>query len=435
MNELPFLLISFGLLVMNGFFVASEYTLTAVNRSRVEQLAAAGNTRAGLVRRSIEELPLMLAGTQLGITMASLALGYVAEPAVSRLFEGVFGQAPLGEGAIATISFVVALAIVVFFHMVLSEMVPKYIVIAEAERTALWLAAPFRAYIFLFKPILVVLNGLGNAGLRFLQIEPRTSTLSAYTLEELAGMIEESARGGQIAGLEERLLTGAVGFTDLDAGAVMIPRTEIVAVRITSTPGEVERTVLESGHTRLPVYAGDLDNVLGFFHAKDLLRVPEADRDRPMPRRLIRQMLVVPESRKLLPLLFDMRRERRQFALVVEEHGGTAGIVSIEDILEELVGEIRDEYDVSELGVEQVGEDRYLVPGTLRIDEAADRLGIELPEGEYETVAGFVMDRLGRVPHRRDSVEFGDWRLRVQSMHKRRVVQVLIEKAAPVPGP
>jgi CBS domain containing-hemolysin-like protein len=428
MSELKFLAISLGLLIVNGFFVASEYSLTAVNRERIEQLASAGDRRAARVRRSIEFLPLMLAGTQLGITMASLVLGYVAEPAVGRLFEGVFGHTPLGEGLITTISFLIALTIVVFFHLVLSEMVPKYIVIAESERAALWLAAPFSAYITVFKPILVVLNAIGNAGLRRLKVEPRTSILSAYTLDEFADIIEESAGAGEIVGVEQRLLTGAVGFTGLDAGAVMVPRTEIVAVRNTATPADVEGKVLESGHTRLPVYAGDLDNVLGFFHAKDLLQVPEQDRDRAMPRRLIRQMLVVPESRNLLSLLFEMRRERRHFALVVEEHGGTAGILSIENILEELVGEIRDEYDFSELGIEDVGDGRWIVPGTLRIDEAADFLGATLPVGEYETVAGFVMDRLGRVPHRGDSLTIEGWRIRVMAMHRRRVVQLTHER-------
>lgn len=427
MSSWVLLLISFGLLVANGFFVASEYTLTAANRSRIERLASQGNTRAAMMRRSINELPLMLAGSQLGITMASLVLGYVAEPTVGRLLEGPLGLVDLPEGAVRTISFVLALAVVVFFHMVLSEMAPKYLVIAEPERTALWLVAPYRAYIVIFKPILLVLNAIGNAGLRVLGVEPRTETLSAYSLEELAGMIEQSARGGEIHAFEERLLTGATSIHNLDAGAVMVPRTEITAVPATATAAELEQIVLESGHTRIPVYVGDLDNVIGFFHAKDLLRIGPGERDKQIPNRLIRQMLVVPESRPLLPLLFDMRRERRQFALVVEEHGGTAGVVSIEDILEELVGEIRDEYDVTELGVEVQGERRFLVPGTLRIDEAADHLGVALPQGHYETVAGFVMDRLGRIPRRRDTVTWDGWRLQVQSMQQRRVVQLLIE--------
>jgi putative hemolysin len=207
----------------------------------------------------------------------------------------------------------------------------------------------------------------------------------------------------------------------------MLPRTELVAVPISITPTELEGVVVASGHSRIPVYEQDLDHLLGFVHAKDLLRIDAGKREEPLDRALVRPMLVIPESKKLHPLLFEMRRERRHFALVVEEHGGTAGVVTLEDLLEELVGEIRDEFDVAELGVERLGEDRFIVPGSLRIDEIKDRLGVELPDGEYETVAGFLMDQLGRIPRRRDQVVEGDWRLRVMSMHRRRVVQVLVE--------
>ena len=211
----------------------------------------------------------------------------------------------------------------------------------------------------------------------------------------------------------------------------MVPRTELIAIRETATPADVEGIALASGHSRFPVYGENFDQIYGFFHAKDLLRIPMDAREKPIPRRFLRPMLVVPESLNLHPLLLQMRHERKHFALVVDEHGGTAGIVTLEDLLEELVGEIRDEYDVGELGVERLGDDRYLVPGTLRIDEAADRLGVRLPEGEYETVAGFLMDRLGRIPQKGDEVEHDRWRLEVGSMQRRRVVQVLIELREP----
>jgi CBS domain containing-hemolysin-like protein len=211
----------------------------------------------------------------------------------------------------------------------------------------------------------------------------------------------------------------------------MVPRTEMVAVPATVTPTELEGFVLGTGHSRFPIYAGDVDNVVGFVHTKDLLKIPAERRDRALERRWIRQMLVVPESLRLHPLLVNMRRERQQFALVVDEHGGTSGIVTLEDLLEELVGEIRDEYDFSEAGVEQLGERRFLVPGSYPIYEAGERLGIDLPEGDYETVAGFLMDRLGRIPKRRDVVTHGEWRLRVRAMHRRRVVQVLVEPNEP----
>jgi CBS domain containing-hemolysin-like protein len=422
------------LLVANGFFVGAEFAVIAARRTKIDQLAATGDLRARLAQKSIRELSFMLAGVQLGITMASLGLGAVAEPAVAHLIEsGLASVADLPEGLLHSISFVVALTIVVFFHMVAGEMAPKNIAIAEPERSALWLAIPLRIYANLFRPFIRLLNGIANAGIRLFGVEPQEERTEVHTAGELRAMIADSAREGMLGVFEHRLLSGAIGFGTRDAASIMVPRTEMVAVPATVTPAELERIVLQTGHSRFPVFAGDLDEVLGFVHAKDLLKIPAAERDRPIGRRWMRQMLVVPESLRLHPLLVAMRRERHQFALVVDEHGGTAGIVTLEDLLEELVGEIRDEYDFSEAGVEQLSERRFLVPGSYPIYEAEERLGVDLPEGEYETVAGFIMDRLGRIPKRRDMVEHDGWRLGVRAMHRRRVVQVLIERAEDAP--
>jgi CBS domain containing-hemolysin-like protein len=425
-----YLLAAVLLLLANGFFVGAEFALTAARRTKLEQMADEGNARAKLALSSARELTLMLAGAQLGITIASLGLGYVAEPAVADLIErGISPIAELPEGLLHTISFVVALTIIVFLHMVVGEMAPKNIAIARPEESALWLAAPFRAYVVLFRPVIRLLNGLANEGCRIVGVEPRDEVLTAHSAEEIRLMIEESAREGMVDSFERRLLSGATRFGELDAAAAMVPRTEMVAVSISANPEDLERTVLESGLSRIPIYGRDLDNVLGFFHAKDLLKIEPQDRDRPVARPLIRPMLVVPESRRLYPLLIDMRREGRHVSLVVDEHGGTAGVVTIEDLVEELVGEIRDEYDVAELDIERLAPDRFVVPGSLRIDEVAEQIGVELPKGPYETVSGFLMDRLGRIPKRRDVVEHDGWNLRVRRMHRRRIVQVLIERA------
>ena len=425
-----YLLIAVGLLIANGFFVGIEFALIAARRSKIEHLAEEGNRRATAAYKSIRELTLTLAGAQLGITMCSLGLGYVAEPAIARLIEsGIHNIAELPETALHTISFVIALTIVTFFHMVLGEMAPKNVVIAEPEKSVLWLALPFRVFMTLFRPVIKAMNAIANSGVRLLGIEPQEEQATGHTAEELAAIIEQSAQGGMIREVERRLLSGAAAFGERDATAAMVPRTEMVAIRETATPAEIEGMSLASGHSRFPVYGENLDQIYGFFHAKDLLRIPPENRARPVPRRFIRPMLLVPESLNLHPLLVRMRRERKHFAVVVDEHGGTAGIVTLEDLLEELVGEIQDEYDVAELGVETLDEGRYLIPGTLRIDEASARLGVRLPEGEYETVAGFLMDRLGRIPRRRDVVEHNGWRLWVRSMHRRRVVQVLVERA------
>jgi magnesium and cobalt exporter, CNNM family len=425
----PYLAASIALLAANGFFVAAEFALMAARRTRIEELASLGNPTAIMALKSIRELSFMLAGAQLGVTMASLGLGFVAEPAVAHGIESALeGVVELPPGLLHTASFVIALTLIVFFHMVVGEMAPKNIAIAEPEKSALFLAIPMRAYVNLFRPFIYLLNALSNGTLRLLRIEPKDEMLDVHSSQEISSMIRRSAEEGMLEEFKERLLSGAIELGERDAASAMVPRTEVTAVRDDVSPNEIERLVVETGHSRFPVYRDDLDNVLGFFHAKDLLRVPRDRLDDPVARDLIRPILTVPESRKLRPLLLDMRRGRTHFALVIDEHGGTAGIVTLEDLLEELVGEIRDEYDVSEFGIERLGDDRYLAPGSLRIDEASTYLGVELPDGDYETIAGFLMDRLGRIPRRRDSIDHNGWRLRVRSMHRRRVVQVLIER-------
>lgn len=420
-----------ALLLANGFFVCAEFALIAARRSHIEHLANQGNRRAVVALRSIRELSLMLAGAQLGITMASLGLGAVAEPSVAHVFEQWLEGLPFSSTVSHSIAFVAALTVVVFFHMVVGEMAPKNIAISRPEGSALWLAYPIRIYSKIFRPFLILLNGIANAVLRAVGVQPREELTAVHTAEEIGAMVKASHREGTIEEFEERVLSGIAGFNELDAGAVMVPRTDMVAVPITTTAGRVEELVNAHGHSRFPVFSEDSDRILGFFHSKDLLRISDGARDKRIPRRLIRSMLVVPESRKLFPLLRDMRRERTHVALVLDEHGGTAGIVTLEDVLEELVGDIQDEHDMREAGIETLGEERYLAPGTLRIDEAASRLGVELPEGDYETIAGFLMTSLGRIPKRLDNVDHDRWEIRVQSMKRRRVVQVLIQKKTP----
>jgi CBS domain containing-hemolysin-like protein len=422
------LVISILLLVGNGFFVGAEFALTAARRTKLAQLETSGDRRARFAMKSIRELSLMLAGAQLGITMMSLGLGYLAEPAVATLIErALVGLVDLPDTILHSLSFVVALSIVVFLHMVVGEMAPKNIAIAEPERSALAIAIPFRAFVNIVRPFIYLMNATANAVLRLLRVEPVAELNPSHSAQEIGAIIAESAREGMLEAFEHKLLTGAIAFGDLDAAAVMVPRTELVALPSSATPEETERLVLETGHSRFPVYGENLDQILGFFHSKDLLKIPVEGRGKPLPSRYFRQMLIVPESRKLHPLLLDMRRQHLHFALVIDEHGGVSGLVTIEDLIEELVGEIRDEHDDVEFEVERLGEGRFLAPGSLRVHEVADAIGLELPEGDYETIAGFLMDRLQRIPLLRDEVVHDGWRIRVQSMQQRRVVQVLIE--------
>jgi CBS domain containing-hemolysin-like protein len=429
------LIITLVLLIANGFFVGAEFALTAARRTKLVQLEASGNRRARSAMRSIRELSLMLAGAQLGITMMSFGLGYLAEPAVASVIErALLGLVDLPETILHTVSFVVALSIVVFLHMVVGEMAPKNIAIAEPERSALAIALPFRAFVNVLRPFIYLMNATANATLRLLRVEPVNELNPSHSAQEIGAMIAESAREGLLETFEHKLLTGAIAFGDLDAAAVMVPRTELIVIPSSATPEELERLVLETGHSRFPVFGESLDQILGFFHSKDLLKIQQEGRTKPLPPRYFRQMLIVPESRKLHPLLFDMRRRHLHFALVIDEHGGTAGVVTIEDLVEELVGEIRDEHDEAESEVQKVTDGRFLAPGSLRVHEVSDAVGLELPEGDYETIAGFLMDRLQRIPKSRDEVTHDGWTIRVTSTHRRRVVQVQVERVTRSPA-
>ncbi|HEX4904213.1 MAG TPA: hemolysin family protein [Acidimicrobiales bacterium] len=333
------------LLIANGFFVAVEFALVATRRSRLEQLAEDGDTRAKAAVAMVRDLSFMLSAAQLGITLASLGLGYVAEPAIAALLETPLEWLHVPHDLLHPVSLVIGLTIVVFLHMVVGEMVPKNVAIAEPDRTALWLALPMRVFTVVFRPAIHALNLLANGGLRLLRIEPTDELVSFATGDELAGMLAASREEGLLDEVEHRLMTGALGFPAREVTSVMIPRSEIVAVQVDTPVEAVEHVSAGHGHSRLPVYGRDLDQLLGYVHAKDLLALPVDARPQPLPRSVVRRMLTVPTDRTLMDLLLAMKRARLHFAVVVDGAGRVAGIVTLEDVLESLVGDIRDEHD------------------------------------------------------------------------------------------
>jgi CBS domain containing-hemolysin-like protein len=321
--------------------------LIAARRSQLEQMAADGHAGATAAVRSIRELSLMLSAAQLGITIASLLLGYIAEPAVAHLLEHPLEVAGLEEASAHTVAFLIGLSIVVFFHMVVGEMVPKNIAIADPERAALWLARPMRGFMTVFRPVVLALTWSANAILRIVRIEPKDELSEARTGDEIADMLAVSRRAGVLEEVEHRLMTGALRFPIREVSSVMAQRDEIVRVPVIATAADVEAIALGTGHSRIVVYGSDLDEVLGFVHAKDLLAVPADARARAIPRSLVRRMLVVTTGMTLQEMLLAMRRARIHVALVVDGEGRTAGVVTLEDVLESLVGDIRDEHDTS----------------------------------------------------------------------------------------
>ncbi|MCI0424350.1 MAG: hemolysin family protein [Actinobacteria bacterium] len=415
------------LLFANGFFVAAEFAYIAARRNVLEQTPT---TPARVAVRLNRDLSLSLAAAQLGITMASLLLGAVSEPAVAAIFTQFLGFVPLSEETIHVISLVIALAIVVFLHMVIGEMAPKNVAIASPERTALALALPFRGFILVFRPLIAFLNWISNAVLRLFRVNPADALEVGHSAEDLAVIIATGQEEGVIKDFAHRLLTGAIIFGDLDASEVMVPRPDVVSSTLDATVAEIEELMRDTGHSRIPVHPGDLDDVVGFVHIKDLMGVDDGDRARAIDPGLIRDSLVVPETARIGSVLNEMRRTRNHLAIVVDEHGSTSGIITMEDIAEELVGEIADEHDI---GDQMVSVDdatgRVLAMATVRPDELA-RFGVELPEGDYETVGGLVMDRLGRLPRRGDIVEESGWRIRVRTTIGRRVGEVEITPSA-----
>ena len=426
------LLIAVGLLLANGFFVAAEFALLASRRSRVEQLAADGVRGARQALAGISELSLMLAGAQLGITMASLGLGAVAEPAIAHGLEEVLHGLHLPEGAIHAIAFTIALFIVVFLHMVIGEMAPKSLAIADPERAALWLAPPFRAFTWVTRPFIRLLNSMANWIVRLCGVEPQEELAAAHAPSDLLMLVKESAEHGTLPREQHGLLERALDLSGLDAEAAMIPRRDIVAVEADVSLDELERIAAESGRSRLPVYDDELDRILGVLHVKDVLRIPTSERGTANARTLVRPAFITVESRPIEDLMLEMRLARAHVAIVVDEYGSVSGLVALEDLIEELIGDFEDETDAARERREQQRlaqrrpDGAFIVPATLRPDELEDLAGVNLPEGDYETVAGYVIAELGRFPERGDAVTAPDCDIEVSVVDGPRVVEVLV---------
>ncbi len=341
------LIVTVLLLAGNAFFVAAEFALVASRRTKLEAMAEEGQRGAARALLSVRDLSMQLAGAQLGITICSLLLGYVAEPAIAHGLEKLFhDRFEIPESVSTTIGFAIGLSIVVFLHMVLGEMVPKNIAIAGPERTLLALDLPNRLYLKIFRPVIVLFNAIANGIIRLLGAEPADEISDRHTSDELADMVSASREEGLIHDVQDQLLRGALAIGESPVAQMVVPRDRIGFVERSATPEEAEQIVVRTGHSRLLVVGeGGLDDVLGFIHAKDLLTLPEGARSRSLPLGRIRRLPIVKRSAVIDEVLLSLQRGRVHLALVVDDGGRTVGIVSLEDILEELVGDIVDESD------------------------------------------------------------------------------------------
>jgi CBS domain containing-hemolysin-like protein len=335
------LLLAAALLLLNAFFVGAEFAVISARRSQIEPLADAGSRRARTALRAMEHISLMLACAQLGITVCSLGLGAVAEPAIAHLLEAPVDAANLPEGVLHPVAFAVALALVVYLHVVIGEMVPKNLALAGPDRAVLLLAPPLIMIARATSPLIRVLNAVANGVLRLLRVEPRNELASTYTADEVASIVTESAREGLLAD-DHGLLTGALEFSERQAGDLMVPLARLVTVPAGSTPAEVERLVTRTGFSRFPVVRADDPEVIGYLHLKDLLYADDERHEQPVPDKRIRNLVSVSTGDEVEEALATMQRAGTHLARVVDEGARTLGVLFLEDVLEELVGEVRD---------------------------------------------------------------------------------------------
>jgi CBS domain containing-hemolysin-like protein len=404
------------LVLGTAFFVAVEFALVAVDRPRIERQAEEGDRRAQIVGELLSRLSFHLSGAQLGITVTSLVLGFLAEPTVAELLDPAIGRGP---------SIVTALVLATVFQMVVGELVPKALAIARPDRAARLLARPAYVYGRLFGPLIRLLNDAANGAVRRMGIEPAEELTSVRSLEELEFLIRSSGEEGTLAPEAYSLVRRALRFEDKTAADALVPRVDVVWVSADASLSDLVALAVDSGRSRFPVCGIDLDDIRGVVHVKDVYRVPFAERPSTPVSAIAVEPWVVPEVAELAELLDGFRRLGTHLAVVVDEYGGTAGVLTLEDVLEELVGEIDDEHDAPPPRLSAVlPTGTHELPGTLHPDEVADACGFEIPEGPYETLAGFVVDRLGCIPDPGARVEHDGWDLEVVEMDRLRVATV-----------
>jgi putative hemolysin len=431
------ILIVLLLVVANGFFVAVEFALVSVRRARIETLAAAGQTGAQSVLRALDQLDAMLSASQFGITLASLALGAVGESTLAHLFEPLLLQSlPAGVSALIahSIAVAIALAVITYLHLVLGEYAPKALAIEKAEAIALATAGLMQAFYRTFKPFIWFINVSGIRLLRLIGVHFRPGHHTAYTEEEIRHLINLSQQSGHLEREETDLIHNVFEFADLTAREIMIPRTEVTALTEGASFAEVVRQFEATGYSRLPVYRESFDNIIGVLHSKDvmpyLLKQAEFDLNK-----ILRQPLFIPDTARLHDVLQHLQRSSVHLGIVVDEHSGVEGILTLEDLLEEIVGEIQDEHDEELIDkLRQRGEGVFIIDGSLSVRDANRKFNLNLPESDdYTTMAGLLIARAGRLLEQGDVVELNNVRFTVERVVRRRITQVRMEVIAPPP--
>ncbi|MHA7652582.1 hemolysin family protein [Mycobacterium sp. ML4] len=428
LSVLIILALTFG----TAIFVAAEFSLTALDRSTVEANARAGHARDRFILRAHRRLSFQLSGAQLGISITTLATGYLTEPLVAALPHPWLDALGVSDKLADTITTVLALVVVTSVSMVFGELVPKYLGVARPLRTARAVVLPQYLFSVLFTPAIRMTNGAANWLVRRLGIEPAEELRSARTPQELVSLVRTSARRGSLDDVTASLMHRSLQFGTLTAEELMTPRSKIVALQVDDTVVDLVHAVAATGFSRFPVVQGDLDETVGIVHVKQAFTVPAADRARTLLRTVVKPVAVVPSTLDGDAVMAQLRANSLQTAMVVDEYGGTAGMVTVEDLIEEIVGDVRDEHDDATPDVVSHGNG-WRISGLLRIDEVETAIGYRAPEGPYETIGGLVLRQLGHIPAAGETVELPalnpdglpdetmSWQAKVVQMDGRRI--------------
>lgn len=425
------------LLLLNAFFVAAEFALVGVRKTRILQLSNEGNFDAKLALDAIKNIDRYIAAVQLGITISSLGIGWVGESTIARLIHPLFAFLPDSFESFTThtVAITIAFALITVLHVVIGELMPKSIALQFPEGTTLFVAKPMYVVTRLFAPMIFLLNGLGNILLRMCRIEPASGHHMVHSTEELNMLIDASYKGGVLNEKETEMLQNVFKFSDLTAEQIMIPRPDMVCIPLDISQENLSKILIENQYTRYPVYGSDLDHIVGFLHIKDIYPII-AEHKKIELSSILREAFFIPETMTIDNLAVEFQKRRFQMAIVVDEFGGTSGLVTLEDVLEEIFGEVQDEFDEEEKDVKQTGENVYEICGKMRTDEFNEYFNVSLDDDEdVKTIGGYFVKKLGRIAKENDEVSDEFFTYRVVKTDSARVLKLRIERLIKAENP
>lgn len=429
-------IIVFILLLINAFFVAAEFAIVRARKAKIEQLTKDGNVDAKLALKALEDMNFFIAAVQVGVTIASIGIGWFGSPTIEMMLKPILNKFPETQVYVAPITAIVAFLTVTFLHVVIGEQVPKCIALQYPEKISLYVAKPMNLFMIISKPFVWILNVACNGILRLLRVPVSTARV-VHTIEDLDLLVDTSYDEGVLNETEKDMLHNMFNFSDLTAREVMIPRTDMVCVPIDMPFDELNKLAKDNQYTRYPVYDGDIDHITGLIHVKDLYSLSIEDKETTVES-LQRKIMLVPETMTLDNLVREFKKNKSQMAVVVDEFGGTSGIITLEDVFEEIFGDVQDEFDEeTEIDIEEIKPNHFLVNGMMRLDELAEYFDLpdeKLEVEDVDTIAGLVVKELGRLAVLDDFVKYGDFTFTVKEIDGARITKLLVVHELPAPA-